>query len=75
MTYVEPAEIPVIDFALLQGNPEERKAALKLLDEAFQACGFVYLTNHGIPQKLVDEAFDWVRSNFPFRTENVRNYD
>jgi isopenicillin N synthase-like dioxygenase len=60
MTYEEPANIPVVDFALLQGTPEERKPALQLLDQAFQACGFVYISNHGIPQKMVDEAFSWV---------------
>ena len=67
MTYVEPAKIPVVDFTSLKSeDPEERKAALKLLDEAFQACGFVYISNHGIPQKLVEEAFDWVSPDLSF---------
>lgn len=61
--YVEPANIPVIDFrALTSENAQERKDALNQLDEAFQTYGFIYLSNHSIGQKLVDEAFFWVWS-------------
>lgn len=57
---VAPARIPVVDLALLSGTPEEQKAAFELLDFAFSSCGFVYLSNHGISQKLVDEAWSYV---------------
>lgn len=53
-------EIPVVDFSLFQGTPEQRKAALELLDYSFQTQGLVYLSNHTIPQAIVDEAFEWV---------------
>jgi isopenicillin N synthase-like dioxygenase len=59
-SYEEPADIPVIDFGLLHGTEEERNTALKQLDESFQSHGFIYLSNHLIPQKTVDQAFDWV---------------
>lgn len=58
---VEPAEIPVIDFqALSVGTLQERKTALKQLDDAFQSVGLIHLSNHSIGQDLVDEAFAWV---------------
>lgn len=53
-------EIPVVDFSLFQGSPEQRKEALKLLDHSFQTQGLVYLSNHTIPQRMIDEAFEWV---------------
>ncbi|GBF59789.1 sexual differentiation process protein [Trichophyton mentagrophytes] len=63
--YVEPANIPIIDFrALTSENPGERKGALNQLDEAFQTYGFIYLSNHSIGQKLVDEAFSWSQRFF-----------
>lgn len=58
---VEPAEIPVINFqSLSSGTLQERKTALKQLDDAFQSVGLVHLSNHSIGQGLVEEAFAWV---------------
>ncbi|KAI9371607.1 hypothetical protein BJX61DRAFT_534632 [Aspergillus egyptiacus] len=68
--YVEPANIPVVDFrALTSENSQERKAALNQLDQAFQTYGFIYLSNHSIGQKLVDEAFSWSQRFFHLPTE------
>ncbi|GAQ41672.1 hypothetical protein AtubIFM55763_011653 [Aspergillus tubingensis] len=68
--YVEPANIPVVDFrALTSENPRERKDALNQLDEAFQTYGFIYLSNHSIGQKLVDEAFSWSQRFFHLPNE------
>jgi isopenicillin N synthase-like dioxygenase len=55
------SDLPVLDYGKLMGTPEERKAALRELDNAFKTYGFVYLGNHSIPQTMVDEAFEWVR--------------
>ncbi|KFY80240.1 hypothetical protein V499_00868 [Pseudogymnoascus sp. VKM F-103] len=64
-TYLdEPADIPVIDFRQLNGTQNERSVAFKYLDDAFQSLGFIYLSNHSIPQKLIDEAFEWSRRFF-----------
>lgn len=64
---VEPANIPVVDFNLLSsGTPQERNAALKQLDDAFQTFGFIYLSNHSIPQEMVAEAFAWVSLSSSF---------
>ncbi|KAI9147087.1 oxoglutarate iron-dependent dioxygenase [Paramyrothecium foliicola] len=59
-----PFDMPVIDFAGLQGPPEERKKWLQELDRGFQTYGFVYLSNSSISQDMVDEAFEWSRRFF-----------
>ncbi|KAJ0419631.1 hypothetical protein BJY00DRAFT_324204 [Aspergillus carlsbadensis] len=67
---VEPANIPVIDFkALSAGAPQERKDALDQLDQAFQTYGFIYLSNHGIGQEMVDEAMSWIKRFFSLPKE------
>jgi isopenicillin N synthase-like dioxygenase len=53
--YVEPARVPLVDFH----DVAKRRAAVEQLDAAFQACGFVYITNHTIGQERVDQAFEW----------------
>lgn len=55
-----PIELPIIDFAHLQGDENTRRSAMAELDQGFQTYGFVYLANHTIPQEMVDEAFFWV---------------
>jgi non-haem dioxygenase in morphine synthesis N-terminal len=57
---VEPANIPVVDFSLLVGAQQERVKALQQLDDALATYGFIYLSNHGIPQDMIDDAFSWV---------------
>lgn len=55
-----PVDISVIDYRALSGDLTIRAAALRQLDESFKTYGFIYLSNHSIPTKLVDEAFQWV---------------
>ncbi|KAH6989134.1 hypothetical protein BKA56DRAFT_476904 [Ilyonectria sp. MPI-CAGE-AT-0026] len=55
----KPIELPIIDFADLQGDENTRRSAAAELDQGFQTYGFVYLANHSIPQEMVDEAFYW----------------
>ena len=55
------ASIPLVDFGqYLHGSDEEKIAAAAAIDSAFQNVGFVYLTNHGVPQDAVDKCFEWV---------------
>ncbi|KAF4121014.1 Isopenicillin N synthase [Geosmithia morbida] len=57
--------IPVIDFAKFDcGSPEDDQAIGKAMYEAFRDHGFAYIANHGIPQGVVDEAFEWNRKFF-----------
>lgn len=55
------AKIPVIDFTPFRtGNAKDEQAVGKALYEAFRDHGFAYVSNHGIPQDVVDAAFSWV---------------
>ena len=56
--------LPVIDFSrYTAGSAEERLAVSRELVQAFKSVGFVYLLNHGIPNDMVHEAFDWVSAH------------
>ena len=53
---------PVLDFRSISKDvpAELRREAFDILDNAFRTRGFIYLSHHGIPQSLVNAAFDWV---------------
>jgi isopenicillin N synthase-like dioxygenase len=54
-------DIPLIDFnPFLQGSARDRAQVAFSIDKAFQSRGFIYLSNHGIDQRKVDECFKWV---------------
>lgn len=56
--------IPVVDFGpFSSGRREDATAVGKALYEAFRDYGFAYVSNHTVPQDIVDEAFAWVCSN------------
>ncbi|KAH7022178.1 hypothetical protein EDB80DRAFT_884950 [Ilyonectria destructans] len=65
----KPIELPIIDFAALQGGENKCSRAAAELDQGFQTYGFVYLANHGIPQEMVDEAFYWAGRFFELPLE------
>ena len=55
-------EIPVIDLGpYLAGEPGAREKAAEELRHAFEDIGFYFVTNHGVPQSLIDEAFEAAR--------------
>jgi len=58
-------ELPVIDFALMEGNdPAGKRRFAAALRRACVDIGFFYLKNHGVPQPLIDRAFALSRSFF-----------
>ncbi|GAA5846888.1 hypothetical protein JCM3766R1_000829 [Sporobolomyces carnicolor] len=60
-------QLPVIDLARLSSpNLQDRKA---LAREASIDVGFFYISNHGIPQKVVDDAFEQGRIFFDQPTD------
>lgn len=62
---IQPEEvaIPIIDLEPIRsGTHEEALKTGKLVYEAFRDVGFAYIKNHGLPQELVDQAFEWVRT-------------
>jgi isopenicillin N synthase-like dioxygenase len=57
-----PETIPVLDLApLLRGDPGATEALGKALRHAFEEVGFYFIVNHGVPQSLVDGAFEAAR--------------
>jgi isopenicillin N synthase-like dioxygenase len=51
--------VPLIDFsAMVSGTAEEKRRIAAELREACINVGFFYITNHGVPQALVDAMFD-----------------
>lgn len=49
-------QIPVIDFSpFLHGSEEEQQEIANQIYAACQDIGFMYLSNHGIPQSLLDQ--------------------
>ncbi len=55
---VDIAEIPVIDFtSFIHGDEDERQAVADAIAEAAQRIGFFYLTGHGVPEALREDAF------------------
>lgn len=58
--------IPVIDFAKWNNttNKEEQLEVARELTDACRKVGFVYITNHGLPQELLDQAFETAKRLF-----------
>lgn len=54
-TAASSTRIPVIDFSKFRAarSPEERKATADEIVGAFKDSGFVYVSNHGIPERTL----------------------
>ena len=52
---IEASEIPVIDIALLAGDGDVQVVADQIL-QALTQIGFFYVTNHCVPQTVIDDA-------------------
>ena len=57
-------DIPLIDFSpFINGSAGDRAQVAVSIDSALTSHGFIYLSNHGIDQRKVDECFLWVRKS------------
>ncbi|MGF1537895.1 MAG: isopenicillin N synthase family dioxygenase [Elainellaceae cyanobacterium] len=77
MMMLNSVRIPVVDFeAFINGDLSDQMTVSKQIYQACHEIGFVYLTNAGISQTLVDQMF--AQSNrlfklpYPFKTELSR---
>ncbi|KAL4794038.1 hypothetical protein BDV19DRAFT_204511 [Aspergillus venezuelensis] len=60
MVGITSPSIPIIDLEPARtGGQEELNKVAQEVYQAFKHVGFAYIKNHGIPQDLVDEAFNW----------------
>lgn len=65
--------VPLIDFGpFLAGSEAERRAVALKIAEACRNIGFFYLTNHGIPQALVDRTVAEAKRFFDLPVEKKR---
>ncbi|KAF2144384.1 uncharacterized protein K452DRAFT_223169 [Aplosporella prunicola CBS 121167] len=59
--------VPIVDFGPFlsaSATPTSRRSVATDIDAAFRSVGFVYLTNHGIPQQEIDACFAWSKRFF-----------
>lgn len=55
---IDEANLPVIDLSgLMTGKAEDKQAVAQALGDAARTSGFFYITNHGIPQEMIDAVF------------------
>ncbi len=59
------AEIPLVDLGRwFDGTEEERLALAREVDAHLQRCGFLLVTNHRLPQEVIDACRDELRTFF-----------
>jgi isopenicillin N synthase-like dioxygenase len=68
---VSSFNLPIIDFANWKADSslEERYEIGRNLADACHNVGFVYIINHGISPKLLEEAFAWSKRLFDLKLE------
>jgi len=55
------SDIPLVNFEpFLHGSATDREHVASTIDVALSSVGFIYLSNHGLDQRKVDECFRWV---------------
>ncbi|KAL9117884.1 MAG: hypothetical protein Q9187_005574 [Circinaria calcarea] len=63
--------IPIVDLsAFLSNDDKQRQKVAKDLTEACHNFGFVYITGHGVPPELLNDAFQWSRKLFDLSHED-----
>ncbi|KIV84345.1 hypothetical protein PV11_00129 [Exophiala sideris] len=70
---IKPADlaIPIIDLEPMRsGNPDDAHKTGTQVYEAFKSVGFAYIKNHGLPQELLDQAFEWSRKFFALSADD-----
>ena len=68
--------IPVVDLSkFVDGSPEEKKAFVDKLGNAFHDIGFVGVINHGIPKYLIEGFYDSSREFFNLSLDNKSKYE
>ncbi|CAG7949511.1 unnamed protein product [Penicillium nalgiovense] len=57
-------EIPIIDLASIDKDPEARKTIASKVRAAAENTGFFYIKNHGIPEELIQNALSQAQAFF-----------
>lgn len=68
--------IPIVDLAkFLNGDPISKSAFAEKTGNAFQEIGFVAVTNHGMPDNLIDDLYNQVKQFFSLPSEKKLQYE
>lgn len=68
--------IPSVDLAqFTQGSEADRRAFVYELGRAYEEVGFVAVKNHGIPQDLIDELYQYVKEFFSLPAPIKKSYE
>lgn len=68
--------IPVVDLAqFTNGNPADKLAFVQALGKAYEEVGFVAVKNHGIPDELIRQQYEYVQQFFSLPLEKKLQYE
>jgi isopenicillin N synthase-like dioxygenase len=68
--------IPSVDLSkFVNGSNEERQQFVEELGKAYEEVGFVAVKNHGIPQDLIDELYQYVKEFFSLPSVLKKEYE
>lgn len=70
-TYARAA-LPVINLSLLRGSDQDQDTLARSLEEACLHTGFFYISDHGIPDELIDRVFRESRALFDLPEEQKK---
>ncbi|MBA2762044.1 MAG: isopenicillin N synthase family oxygenase, partial [Segetibacter sp.] len=68
--------IPVVDLAdFLSGDPERKAAFVQQLGKAYEDVGFVAVKNHGVPDSLISNLYEYVQQFFSLPSQRKLGYE
>jgi isopenicillin N synthase-like dioxygenase len=68
--------IPVVDLSnFLSGNNENKKAFVQQLGKAYEEVGFVAVKNHGVPDSLIANLYEYVQQFFSLPSDQKYKYE
>lgn len=68
--------IPVVDLSdFLSGDPVRKDAFVQALGKAYEEVGFVAVKNHGIPDELIANQYEYVQQFFSLPLEKKLAYE
>ena len=67
--------IPVVDLSeFLSGDETKKNSFVQKLGSAYETVGFVAVKNHGLPDALISEIYEYVQEFFSLPTEEKKRY-
>ena len=68
--------IPVVDLAdFLSGDAQRRAAFVQAIGKAYEDVGFVAVKNHGVPDELIAQQYEYVQQFFALPLEKKLGYE